>query len=551
MSNFFKVDLTKKPRVEQDQALNFIKESLKNKDSKFILLDLPTGVGKSLLSIMFMDYYINNINKGAKFDMLVSSKILQTQYTQEFKSITSLWGRENYHCEQYSVDCSEGKKFCQINKTTCENCPYDVQKGKYLNNIVSLTNFHLYTILQLYQEELVSQRESNVLIVDEAHEIESIINSFLSINLNEFWLKKNKFTKSDAIIKEIKRIFSLEDFVQFWEEFFLSQLNQTRGELSSSLAGISSLSLKRSEKFSKASGESKPKILEILSELEQFKSKVESFIKDYKQNPENWVFEKSDKKGSNISISPVWSGEYLEKYIWSKYDHIVLMSGTILNKKLFCFLNGIDESKSVYLNIDSPFDAKNRPIYYMPLGKLTYTLKEETFKNYIPFLNKILNKYKDKKGIIHTVTYEFSEWVKRDVKSDRFIFHDSDSKDYALRKHYLDEKEPTVIVSPSMGTGVDFEGERARFQVLLKVPYPYLGSEKNKIRQKLKPEYYTYQTISALIQAYGRGVRNYDDYCDFIILDGCFNDLMKYSSEWFPNWVWNAIKKINVNKQDS
>jgi Rad3-related DNA helicase len=68
------------------------------------------------------------------------------------------------------------------------------------------------------------------------------------------------------------------------------------------------------------------------------------------------------------------------------------MSGTILDKNLFCQLNGLDVDKTVYYSIDSPFDVKNRPIYYMPLGKMSFKNKEETFRNYIPFINKILNK---------------------------------------------------------------------------------------------------------------------------------------------------------------
>ena len=221
------------------------------------------------------------------------------------------------------------------------------------------------------------------------------------------------------------------------------------------------------------------------------------------------------------------------------------MSGTILSKNLFSNINGIDPNKAAYLKMDSPFPLENRPIYYMPLGKMSYSSKEQTFKNYQPYLTKLLKKYKGKKGIVHTVTYELADWVKDKIDDDRLLFHGADSKDYALRKHYEAEHD-SVVVSPSMATGVNFEGDRARFQILLKVPYPFLGSEKNKLRQKLNPDWYTYQTISGICQAYGRGVRSYDDTCDFIILDGCFGDVMKYSTDWIPTWVWNAIKRVNV-----
>lgn len=547
--NFLQKDLTKVPREEQNQALNFFIDNLKKSETKFFMFDLPTGIGKSVLSLMLMQYYKNNFNKNAKFDMIVSSKILQEQY-HEFPSITSLWGRDNYECEEYGVDCSEGKKFCQINKTKCENCPYDSKKNNYLSGDVSLTNYHLYILFQIYQQDLAKTRGSNVLIVDEAHLLESTFSDFISINLNEFFIKKSKFSKGDDIIKQLKRINDLTDFVDFCEKYLFSKINQTKGELQSELIGVSPIALKRDAKLGKVSnkGTDKYKTLELIAELEQFKSKVENFIKDYKESPDNWVMEKNINKNGNadISVMPVWSSSYLDRYIWSKYDHVILMSGTILNKDLFSFINGIDPNKSCYLRMDSPFDIKNRPIYYMPLGKMTYTSKVETFKNFKPFIGKLMNKYKGKKGIIHTVNYEIANWVKDSIKDDRFIFHDADSKDYALRKHYMDESTETVIVSPSMSTGVNFEGDRARFQILLKVPYPFLGSEKNKLRQKLRPDWYTWLTVSSILQSYGRGFRSYDDTCDFIILDGCFGDVMKYSSDWIPPWVWNAIKRVNI-----
>jgi hypothetical protein len=60
-----------------------------------------------------------------------------------------------------------------------------------------------------------------------------------------------------------------------------------------------------------------------------------------------------------------------------------------------------------------PFPVENRPIFYMPLGKMSYAKKEETFKNYVPYLHKILKKYSNKKGIIHTNSFELSNWMRK------------------------------------------------------------------------------------------------------------------------------------------
>ena len=182
----------------------------------------------------------------------------------------------------------------------------------------------------------------------------------------------------------------------------------------------------------------------------------------------------------------------------------------------------------------------------MPLGKMSYKSKEETFKNYIPYIKKLLDKYKGKKGIIHTNSFELAKWIEDSIKDPRLIFHDSQNKDEVLRLH-MESEEPTVIVSPSMDTGVSFDNDSARFQIIAKIPYPSLASQKNKMRQKNNPDWYSCKTVSGLIQMSGRPVRSNIDYADTIVIDGGFGDVMKHSSHFLPEWFQNAIKRINVN----
>jgi Rad3-related DNA helicase len=156
------------------------------------------------------------------------------------------------------------------------------------------------------------------------------------------------------------------------------------------------------------------------------------------------------------------------------------------------------------------------------------------------FIQKILNKYHDKKGIIHTNSFELASWISKDIKDPRLVYHDSSNKDEVLQEHYSTDKS-TVIVSPSMDTGVSFDDDKARFQVIAKIPYPSLGSQKNKLRQKMNPDWYSWRTVSGLIQMSGRVVRSTEDYADTIIIDGSFGDLLKYSGHYFPYWFQKRI----------
>ncbi len=67
----------------------------------------------------------------------------------------------------------------------------------------------------------------------------------------------------------------------------------------------------------------------------------------------------------------------------------------------------------------------------------------------------------------------------------------------------------------------------SRFQILLKVPYPNISSNKIKSRQISNPKWYNYATCLEIKQSYGRIVRSDTDYGDTFILDSCFSDLLK------------------------
>jgi len=89
--------------------------------------------------------------------------------------------------------------------------------------------------------------------------------------------------------------------------------------------------------------------------------------------------------------------------------------------------------------------------------------------------------------------------------------------------------------------GIDLEGEMCRWQVLLKVPYPYLGDSRVEymVNEKNDWDWYNEQTARRLIQSVGRGVRSGDDYCDYYVLDESFLDVM--DSATVPEWFENAI----------
>lgn len=549
-----KKDLNKfKPRKEQTMALNFIKEQYNlNPINKFYLLDMPVGSGKSHLAVMISDWYKTEVNRSAKIDIVTNSKILQDQYSNTYSSISDLKGKDNYECINYACSCTQGSVFNKLNKTKCENCPYSEARDGYMKGTISLTNFHLYILYSIYKPEIIENRGSNVLIVDEAQDFDDVMTNFISIKITEKTIKKYKFKDESKIIKELKSVSTIDNYIEFLKNFE-KNIDQKIASINANLlhGKRNEITDKRSLKISKILNESNKdvKTMKLLTDIKRLALKIEVFLKEYKNNPNNWVLETEYNKETNTkesSLEPIWAYDYLYNYVFKKYDIVILMSGTILDKNLFSKLNGIDINSAAYYSIESPFDVKSRPIYYLPVGKMTFKKKQETFKKYVIYLKKILRKYKDKKGIIHTNSFELANWIKDSIKDPRLIFHDSTNKDDMLKMHKESDK-PTVLVSPSMDTGVSFDNDHARFQIIAKIPYPSLASVKNKLRQKTNPAWYAWKTSSSLQQACGRIVRSNSDWGDTIIIDASFSDIIKWNSNLMPTWFQESIKKINIS----
>ena len=97
----------------------------------------------------------------------------------------------------------------------------------------------------------------------------------------------------------------------------------------------------------------------------------------------------------------------------------------------------------------------------------------------------------------------------------------------------MTSKQPTVLLSPSMTEGVDLKGDLSRFQILCKVPYPWLGDPIIRKRMKKYPSWYPLQTAMTVVQSVGRSVRNKNDKAVTYILDADWNKFYRKHKNLF------------------
>jgi Rad3-related DNA helicase len=98
------------------------------------------------------------------------------------------------------------------------------------------------------------------------------------------------------------------------------------------------------------------------------------------------------------------------------------------------------------------------------------------------------------------------------------------------------------MLSPSIAEGFSFDDDLARWQIIAKVPYPYLGDRQVAAKMKQDRDWYVLQTVMTVLQACGRIVRSDIDHGTTYILDSDFIRLFEDNTKFFPKWFKDAFK---------
>jgi Rad3-related DNA helicase len=217
------------------------------------------------------------------------------------------------------------------------------------------------------------------------------------------------------------------------------------------------------------------------------------------------------------------------------------MSATVVDKDTFCKSVGVDPNDAAYLRLPSPFPLENRPIHYLGVGSMSMNFIDSTLPKLAETVRSLLDLHATEKGIIHCVNYKIAQYLVEKLKDKRLLIHTSENRDETIEKH-LSSKEPTVLISPSMMEGVDLADEASRFQILCKVPFPYLGDRVIQLRKARSNTWYSMMTARAVIQAFGRSIRNDTDHATSYILDSDWERFYRTNAQMFPTEFSSALQ---------
>jgi ATP-dependent DNA helicase DinG len=500
-------------RPEQDEIINTIIDTFENTDIKTIIIEAGTGIGKSAIGMTISNYMIDKYNGNSY--ILTTQKILQDQYMNDFHDIedlVSIRSSNNYICKtKKEFNCSD---MYRINKDKleeiCNNCVYRKEKNTFVNKLKGVTNYSYFLSETIYAKQLKPRK---LLILDEGHNISKEISGFIDIIIEVSFLKKYNL---NIVFPKTNDMDILYKWVIDYIEVLVDKNNELKRIINNKMLIDTSIwreSIKTNELFDK-----------ILC-------KTRRFVKFY--DKDNWVSNYNIQE-EKIEIKPIDISIFVDELLYSYGEYKIIMSATILNFEQFCILNGlnIDECKCIYKS--SPFEIENTPIYYQPCGSMSHSSIDITLPKMINKIKELIVFHNNDKGIIHCHSYKILKYIKDNIKDKRLLFSNMNNRDMILKLH-MNSKTPTILVSPSMSEGVDLKDDMSRFQIICKVPFPYLNDDIMKKKMKKWDWYYSYCTAITMIQSCGRSVRNEDDYACTYIIDSSWEGFYKKNKYLFVN----------------
>tara|TARA_B110000858_G_scaffold117915_2_gene134491 strand:+ start:174 stop:1928 length:1755 start_codon:yes stop_codon:yes gene_type:complete len=545
------------PRKFQAEALSVIYWAMENDDFDNIVLQAPTGIGKSAIAMTIQNQFQSAY-------LMTPSLGLTDQYKRDYgHKLKEVRGRNNFPCWVRSgtakgAPCWTKSGSCRHAKRDVEEpCPYYEQRWDAEDARLTLSNpAYLFRAVKGYTN--FDQRE--FAIIDEAHDMEGFIHDLLEVKLSaKEWqrvfgakaLFPNHFTPKDWKIEIDERLDSAKAVLQKAED---------------------ELPIKKNEKEVES-------IREAVNKLE---TAVEILAK-----PSNvHVSFDNNKWGSHLVLKPIRVRQYAAEILESVAKKRVFLSATILDIETFLHGLGIENQKTLYVNIThSPFPQENFNVHYTPCGSMSWANRKNTIPKQVKAIDAIMRHYSDKRGVVlphsHAIRKELVEGLRALGHGDRVVTHDGNAvgRKEALDYFFTSERDDLVLISTYVSQGFDFKGKLAEWLVICKVPYlptqdPVISERMQQDEQAWRKlhedtpscpyqppskysgdlcgagftcpapcqKWYQLQTALAIVQGAGRVVRTPDDVGNLFILDGGWQRFARNSAHLIPAWFRDNIK---------
>lgn len=520
-------------RKYQKETIQNIADAF-NSGTKVILLDSPTGSGKSYIDTTFCRL-MNSFYCTPQLTLIdqIKADVNISRYFTEIK------GRQNYVCSHDpGRTCNIGmcKQYKDFECNKQAECPYWIQKLEALNANTALMSF-AYFVLEGKTDTQYSFGKRKLLVLDESHSIDRYIGDYVNFSVSPYALPHDFYEKVRRDIPD--KFKDMDDLKMFVKAILIlaEQQNKSYSFVQTTLDGLSLgqtiAKTKLDDFIGKANG-----MLDSLSDTE-------------------WVYNTRfvTYRGlpcKMLLAQPLYSRVFMKKMVFDRADYFIISSATLQPVQLFINETGLDKYMKLgdvcYLKVPSTFPAVNRPIVDVSQGKLTRDKKELNLPQAVKMLEAIIEQEKEGNIAVHARSYDFAEQIEKMISpkyKPLLITHTTEDREEQLLKWKNSHGKVFICVAFTEGQDWKSEVYDCRAQVLFKVPFPDITDRKVARRLELKNwNWYYYTAMRETIQAYGRAVRTDTDKCRFYIIDSSFWGLVSRCWSNLPEWFREVIPEL-------
>lgn len=533
-------------RENQKEVIVDAVVSLYYDDYDVVLVDAPTGFGKSITLYTIMDV-IEEL-QGSSAYYTTPLKILQDQLTNDDfvgDDVVEIKGRNNYDCILPDADpgttVDEAK--CQRDSDfDCDlkgECPYYEQKERAKQHSKTVMNTSYMMAESMVPETAENKFGHRYLgVLDECQSLEDWAENFISLTVSERNVPDRVW--NSITLPDERKVNELDEIVSWLREDVVQKVYEMIQYLDSKAV------LGKSEHSEK-------------EKLEKFANSIDRFLDDVENH--NWKYDfqpdirKNAKNRTKIVMKPVRYGRFLDSLVWDRFDKVILSSATIPTGDWLDWI-GLSDAKSKRISVGSEFPIENRPIITEhTVGKMTKSERDKNKGDMFEKIKQIADHHEGEKGIVHCRGYNYAKMFRRYAYNNghrRWFENNVVMQDRSDREQSLEdwkEGDTQVFFSVNMAEGIDLEGDLCRWQVLAKVLYPFMGDERvsHIVKNEGNWDWYNRQAAIQMEQAYGRAVRSKSDSAIFYVLDSSAKKLIRMNAELFHTWFLEAIDDMYID----
>ena len=551
-------------RDGQREIIEAICNSYLDDPNATLVVDAPTGAGKSLIA-MWSAHVLKEL--GNRGYLITSDLSLQDQYESDFYRLGLRWpsvrGVDNYECSVNGLpfslgDCKlKGMGYEQAEKLSCySSCEYLQNRRRSIEQPVALLNYAFWLIQRNYVEDRMLQDSREVpfksrdfVFFDEAHKVDEIVQGHFSprvdIGIVDKFGLANRFIQKQDIGTPIQTLGSIKSIVN---RLLTEKSKPALFEAMQDFRKIAKV-YRKAAQITKAQAAKRFKnrevprdwssALTVFDRLKDVYCKFDDYVGLIKEvGTEAMVINQMEDEAKFMCVE---ESKMIQKYLHEKAGFKVFMSATIGDPRAFVKIMGIKNAK--FIRVPNAFNYDKSPVVFVNRHKLSFREREASLPKVVKILDQIISKHSGQRGVIHTGSYMFANYIKQNSKHTFRLMDYENSKDKKGIIELFKKKDDAVLMGPSLLEGLDLKDDISRFQIFFKVPYPNVSDPLIKAKMQHSKEWYDWKTGISIMQGVGRSVRSKDDWAVTYVLDACFRSLINKQG-FFPPSFQERIKTI-------